>query len=105
MTHWASSAIELLEAGKVAIVRPRGNSMHPKIHSGARVTLEPVTASTELAKNDIVLVKVKGSVYLHLISAIDIHRVQISNNRGHVNGWAPKNAVWGRVAAINNTQK
>lgn len=105
MTHWANRAIEFLEAGKPAMVCPRGNSMHPKIHSGARVTLEPITNETELCKNDIVLVKVKGGIYLHLISALDAQRVQISNNRGRVNGWAPKTAVWGRVTAIDNTKK
>jgi len=39
-----------------------------------------------LPRGDVVLVKVKGTVYLHLITALEKERVQIGNNRGRIIG-------------------
>ena len=92
------AAIEDLRAGKTASLRCHGNSMRPRIHSGARVTLEPCTAE-ECRVGDAVLCRVRGSIYVHKVTAIKGgkgHRqAQISNNSGHVNGWTK--AVYGRV--------
>jgi len=55
-----------------------------------------------LKVGDIVLCKVKGSQYLHLISAIDKDRFQISNNKGFVNGWINKNAVYGKLVRVSD---
>ena len=96
-------AIEELRAGREAEVRPRGSSMRPKIESGALVRLAPV-APELLRKGDVVLVRVRSRIYLHLVSALDRERVQISNNHGHVNGWAPRSAVYGRAVAIDNAR-
>ena len=52
----------------------------PRIRSGAICELEPVTEGDVLRRGDIVLVKVKGTVYLHLITALERDRVQIGNN-------------------------
>jgi len=82
------------------VVVPHGNSMRPKVQSGAQVTLEPVVEATELAVGDIVLVKVRGTVYLHLVKALQGPRVQIGNNRGHVNGWTHRTKVYGRAVRI-----
>lgn len=68
------------------------------IKSGARVTLAPISA--ELSRKDIVLVKVKGRVYLHLIHAIDQDRFLIGNNIGGINGWVGRNAIFGIVKSI-----
>jgi phage repressor protein C with HTH and peptisase S24 domain len=73
-----------------------GNSMTPKIRSGDTVTVAQVD-STVVKKNDIVLARVKGRLYLHLVSAVEKDRVQISNNKGHVNGWTSRAQVFGRV--------
>lgn len=100
---WAAHAIKELQAGKNAIVKPRGNSMKPKVVSGARVELAPNKNPEALAVGDIVLVKVSGNVYLHLVSAADKDRVQISNNRGHVNGWVSRAKVYGRAVNIDNS--
>ena len=53
-----------------------------------------------LKKNDIVLCKVKGHIYLHKISAINGNRFQISNNHKHVNGWVSRNCLYGKVVEI-----
>ncbi len=99
---WFDFPISELQAGRTVTIFPKGNSMTPKIESGAEVILEPITDYDSLKKNEIVLVSIGKAIYLHLITSIDKNRVQISNNHGHVNGWATKNKVFGRVIYINN---
>jgi hypothetical protein len=100
---WASRAIAALQVGRSVTIRPHGGSMRPKVESGATVTVEPV-ALTELSVGDIVLCRVGGNVYLHLVKAIegsgDQRRVQIGNNRGKVNGWT--RTIYGRASAIDS---
>ena len=96
---WADRAKEKLRAGESTTVRPRGHSMQPKINSGDVVTLEPVDPVT-LSVDDIVLVRVAGYDYLHLVKAIDGNRFQIGNNRGRINGWVGKNAIYGRAVKV-----
>lgn len=96
---WADRAIADLREGHCAVVRPHGHSMRPHVLSGARVTLEPVGIE-QLAVGDIVLCRVAGNVYLHLVSAVEPERVQISNARGRVNGWTK--AVYGRAVHVDN---
>ena len=74
--------------------------MTPKVVSGSRVDLAPIHDTTTLKRGDIVLARVKGNVYLHLISALDARRVQISNNQGRVNGWTSRDKVYGIATAI-----
>lgn len=85
----------LLEKGEVAW-KPHGNSMAPRIDSGDQVVVKQVDPKL-LKVGDIVYAKVKGSYYLHLLSAIDESqdRYQISNNHGHVNGWVTSDKVYG----------
>ncbi len=66
---WASGHIEKLKRGETVSFRPRGHSMKDKIESGQLVTVQPVEPDT-LAVGDIVLCKVGGREYLHLIKAI-----------------------------------
>lgn len=68
--------------------------MKGKIASGQLVTVEPV-AGHKLQKGDIVLCKVNGTQYLHLIKAIQGERYQIGNNIGRINGWVSQNAIYG----------
>lgn len=50
---------------------------------------------------DIVLCKVEGQQYLHLVSAIGSDgRFQISNNKGHVNGWTTPKNIFGVVTNV-----
>jgi hypothetical protein len=95
-----SSMMEALAArvaaGETVRFRPVGSSMVPLVRSRQVVTVAPVDAA-KLEVGDIVLARVAGHVYLHLVSAIDAgrRRVQISNNRGRVNGWTTPDRVYG----------
>jgi SOS-response transcriptional repressor LexA len=96
---WAKFAIEALREGKTIQVRPRGHSMKGKVDSGDLVTIAPVDPES-LKVGDIVLVRVRGTDYLHLIKAIDGVRFQIGNNRGGINGWVGKNAIFGMAIKV-----
>lgn len=91
---WADQAIKKLLNGEYATIYPRGNSMKGLIESGQEVRLKP-TNPNELKIGDIVLVKVKGCVYLHKIKATHKNRYLIGNNTGGLNGWANVNAIYG----------
>jgi hypothetical protein len=96
---WATQYIAKLQAGEIVQFRPRGNSMEGKISSGQLCTVEPVDPAT-LKVGDIVLCKVNGNQYLHLVKAIQGNRFQIGNNRGRINGWVSANSIYGRCTRI-----
>lgn len=74
--------------GETVIFHLKGNLMLFRIRSGQEVTVYPVKDTSTLKVGDIVLCKVEGKIFLHLISAIDKTKgFQISNNKGFVNGW------------------
>jgi len=73
---WASHHIEKLLQGEVVQFRPRGNSMRGKIESGQLVTVAPLKDRTPQI-GDIVLCKVNGARYLHLVKAISGECFQI----------------------------
>ncbi|HEY0075882.1 MAG TPA: S24/S26 family peptidase [Abditibacteriaceae bacterium] len=96
---WAAHYIALLKAGETVQFRPRGDSMRGKINSGQLCTVEPVDATT-LQVGDIVLCKVRGAEYLHLIKAIKGQQFQIGNNRGGINGWISAHAIFGKCTKV-----
>ena len=96
---WATGHIERLTRGETVSFRPRGNSMTGKIESGQLCTVAPIDPAA-LAVGDIVLCKVRGREYLHLVKAIQGARYQIGNNRGHVNGWVAAGAIFGRCVRV-----
>jgi hypothetical protein len=98
---WAIGYIARLKEGETVSFRPRGNSMQGKIESGQLCTVEPVDAAT-LEVGDIVLCKVKGQEYLHLIKAIQGKRFQIGNNKGRINGWVTANTIYGRCISVED---
>src|SRR5437868_11071247 len=98
---WAAPHIAKLQAGAAVQFRPRGNSMSGKIESGQLCTVEPVDATT-LKVGDIVLCKVGGAEYLHLIKAIQGPRFQIGNNRGRINGWITANSIFGKCVQVES---
>ena len=98
---WATHYIEKLRNGDAVQFRPRGHSMKGKIASGQLVTVEPI-GDRKLKLNDIVLCKVNGSQYLHLIKAIQGDRYQIGNNIGRINGWITQNGIFGICVNIEN---
>jgi phage repressor protein C with HTH and peptisase S24 domain len=89
---------ERLENGETFIHSESGNSMIPLIKSKQRVVLSP-TKWEDVEIDDIVYAKVSGKFFLHKVSAKNNNRgVQISNNKGHVNGWTKH--VYGKVIKI-----
>lgn len=95
-----------LAGGASVEFRPSGSSMVPLIRSRGLVTVARVDPS-KLEVGDIVLARVAGTVYLHLVSAVDParKRVQISNNRGHVNGWTGYGRVHGICTSVDGVPR
>ena len=98
---WAKYAIEALQQGKTVEIRPRGHSMRGKVNDGDRVTVAPCIPEA-LRVGDIVLVRVRGTDYLHLIQAIDGERFLIGNNREGTNGWVNRNALYGKAIQVTS---
>jgi hypothetical protein len=98
---WAAAYIEKLRGGEPVSFRPRGHSMSGKIDSGQLCTVEPVDPSA-LRVGDIVLCKVNGREYLHLVKAIQGERFQIGNNRGRINGWVSAGSIFGLCVKVES---
>jgi hypothetical protein len=73
--------------------------MTPLIKSGQLCTIQPIDAAS-LQPGDIVLCRVRGQEYLHLIKAIQGGRFQIGNNRGRINGWVTASGIFGKCVAV-----
>lgn len=99
---WATQYIQQLKEGKTIQFRPHGNSMQGRIESGQLVTVEPVGEWVPQV-GDAVLCKVEGRQWLHLVTAIGSDgRYQISNNKGHVNGWCKLDNIFGVVTKVED---
>lgn len=96
---WATYYIEKLRAGETVSFRPRGNSMKPRIESGQLCTVSPVDPST-LQAGDVVLCRVRGAEYLHIVKAIQGDRYLIGNNHGRINGWVGRNCIFGKLVSV-----
>jgi hypothetical protein len=98
---WAQNYIEKLKEGHDVEFRPKGHSMSGRIESGQLCTVVPVDIS-EIEVGDIVLCKVRGTEYLHIVKAIQGKRFQIGNNRGLINGWIGPNSIFGKCVSIED---
>ena len=98
---WAAPYIDQLRAGKTVSFRPRGHSMKGRIESGQLCTVAPIDPAA-IEVGDVVLCKVHGNEYLHLVKAISGIRFQIGNNRGRINGWVGRNAIFGKCVKIQD---
>lgn len=96
---WATRHIERLRKGETVQFRPNGHSMKGRIQSGQLCTVEPVDPAS-LQVDDIVLCKVRGNEYLHIVKAIDGTRYQIGNNRGLINGWIGSSEIFGKCVRV-----
>ncbi len=96
---WADGHIARLAKGETVQFRPRGHSMTGRVNDGQLVTVAPL-AETRLVVGDIVLCKIGGSQYLHLVKAVQGERYQIGNNRGGVNGWVTRRQIYGVLIAV-----
>ena len=92
--------------GRTIGFRPSGNSMVPLIRSRQLVTVAPVDPA-KVEVRDIVLARVAGTTYLHLVSAVDARggRVQVSNNRGRINGWTTHARLYGICTAVDGVPR
>ena len=70
-----------------------------RIESGQLCTVAPLGDRVPVV-NEIVLCRVKGAQYLHLVKAIQGDRFQIGNNRGGINGWITARQIFGRLTAV-----
>ena len=96
---WATGHIERLQQGETVSFRPRGHSMRSKVDNDALMTVEPL-GERALEVGDIVLCKVGGQQYLHLIKAIRGPSFQIGNNRGGINGWISRGNIYGVLVRV-----
>ncbi|KAI9010298.1 hypothetical protein DFJ74DRAFT_711308 [Hyaloraphidium curvatum] len=99
---WAARHIAALLRGETVRFRPRGSSMVPKIRIGQLVEVAPLPPGATPARGDIVLCRVGAAEYLHLVSAVRGDRVQISNNRGRVNGWTGRDRIYGMLLSVED---
>lgn len=98
---WATHHIAKLREGETVSFRPRGASMKGRIESGQLCVVEQVDPAT-LQVDDIVLCKVKGSEFLHIVKAIQGGQFQIGNNRGFINGWIGANCIFGKCTSVTD---
>jgi len=98
---WADSHITDLQNGKTVKFRPRGNSMTGRVKNGQLVTVAPATHPLEVGS--VVLCKVSGNQYLHLVLAVGSDgRYQIGNNKGGVNGWCVADNIYGILTSVED---
>lgn len=97
---WAANYIEKLNSGETVSFRPKGNSMTGRIESGQLCKVEPIGEKTVINIGDVVLCKVKGREFLHLVKAVRNQQYQIANNKGFINGWITRNAIFGKLIEV-----
>lgn len=97
--------LDALARGETLVnYREGGNSMKPLILHRQPVTIAPVNPSL-VEKGDIVIAKVHGRVFCHLVTALEGDRVQISNNHGHINGWTTRDHIYGIVTHVADDER
>lgn len=79
--------------------------MEPRIKSGQLVTVKPWHMALP-AVGDVVLCKVRGRQYLHIIKAIaglyPDASYQIGNAKGSINGWTTKDKIYGVCVKVED---
>jgi hypothetical protein len=95
---WAANHIVKLQDGETIQFRPRIEWPRGRIESGQLVTVSP--APERLEVGDVVLCRVRGAEYLHVIKAVRGDRYLIGNNRGGLNGWVSRPAIFGKLVRV-----
>jgi hypothetical protein len=98
-----SAAPQVLNDVGECCITGAGNSMQPIINTGDKIYLKKVDPS-QLRKGDAVYCKVHGNKFVHLITAVDSggKRFQISNNKGHTNGWCGSSGIYGLAVQVED---
>lgn len=91
---WATNYIEKLSKGEIVVFRPRGNSMSGRVENGQLCKVIP-RLDRMPEKGDVVLCKVNGREYLHIVKAVNKGQVKIGNNKGGINGWTHISNIFG----------
>ncbi len=97
---WANQHIQKLLNNETVSFRPHGSSMEPIIKSGDLCIVVPVADENDLNVGDIVLCKVNGKQYLHLIKEIKEGQFLIGNNKGNFNGWIFSKNIFGKLIKV-----
>lgn len=74
--------------------------MSGKVNDGDLCEVVPITKEETIRRDDVVLCRVRGAQYLHLVKAVKGDRYLIGNNKGGTNGWVGRDAVFGRLASV-----
>lgn len=92
----------LADKGEV-VIKAAGGSMRPLMDTGDSLFLKKVDP-LKLRKGDAVFCKCGGSVFVHLIEAIENkgERFKIGNNFGHTNGWTSARNIYGLCVRVND---
>jgi hypothetical protein len=98
---WADNYIKKLEEQSEISFRPRGNSMTPRIKSGQLCTVAKVDRK-DICVGDVVLCRVAGKQYLHIVKARTETQFLIGNNHGKLNGWTSPGHIYGKVIKIED---
>ena len=69
--------------------------MRGLVEDGQVVTLNPIAPGAEIRKGDIVLCRVRGREYLHLVQAVGPRGYLIGNAHGQLNGWISRSHIFG----------
>jgi hypothetical protein len=51
-------------------------------------------------RSTLLMCKVAGNEYLHIVKAINGERFQIGNNRGFINGWIGPSSIYGKCIRV-----
>ena len=98
---WADRYIKELNSGVRVSFRPKGHSMTPRIKNEQLCVVEPADWY-DIEKDMIVLCTVKGYQYVHLVTAVKGDQYQISNNKGHINGWISRDKIYGVLHSVHD---
>ena len=94
---------EELQAGQPVVYRSSGWSLFPRVHSNDATYYVPVTKEEDVSVGDIVFCQVEPGLryYAHLISKKEWYNDKwwytITNIKGHRNGWADIEHIYGRL--------
>jgi hypothetical protein len=94
-------AIKVLEEKNEVILQCNGGSMAPLINPRESIFIRRVLPE-QLRVGDACFCRIKGALQVHLISAIDKDRYQISNNKKFVNGWIGANSIYGLAVKVED---
>ena len=72
--------------------------MSGRVESGALCTVAPRSGVPQVG--DVVLCRVNGAEYLHLVKAVQPDRCLIGNNKGRINGWCSLSNVFGVLTKV-----